>query len=67
MNIRLQSPKYHKVRLSHNWTQGDLKEGETNRNMDLAEITLAEAFRGAGYRTGLFGKWHLGAAATHGP
>jgi arylsulfatase A len=25
-----------------------------------AEVTIAEAFREAGYRTGLFGKWHLG-------
>lgn len=24
------------------------------------EITLADAFQAAGYRTGLFGKWHLG-------
>lgn len=24
------------------------------------EVTIADALRGAGYRTGLFGKWHLG-------
>jgi arylsulfatase A-like enzyme len=28
--------------------------------MRSSEITLAEMFRGAGYRTALFGKWHLG-------
>ena len=28
--------------------------------MDPDEYTLAEAFRDAGYRTGIFGKWHLG-------
>ena len=28
--------------------------------MRTEEVTLAEALRGAGYRTALFGKWHLG-------
>lgn len=28
--------------------------------MDPAEITLAQRLRTGGYRTGLFGKWHLG-------
>ena len=48
------------------WTQGDMK-AEFGRNMALSEVTLAEALRDAGYRTALFGKWHLGAAETHGP
>ncbi len=50
----------------NNWTQGNLKS-PLGLNMDIEEITLAEALKGAGYRTALFGKWHLGAAATHGP
>ncbi|GAA1717895.1 sulfatase-like hydrolase/transferase [Isoptericola hypogeus] len=29
--------------------------------------TLATTLRGAGYRTGIFGKWHLGTAAGHTP
>ena len=32
--------------------------------LDLDEVTIADAFRSAGYRTGLFGKWHNG---TQGP
>jgi arylsulfatase A-like enzyme len=28
--------------------------------LPAGEVTLAEALRGAGYRTGHFGKWHLG-------
>jgi arylsulfatase A-like enzyme len=48
------------------WTQNDMK-GRPGVNMALSEVTLAEALRDAGYRTALFGKWHLGAAETHGP
>jgi arylsulfatase A-like enzyme len=29
-------------------------------HMPLEEVTLAEAFKAAGYATGFFGKWHLG-------
>src|SRR3954452_6835877 len=28
--------------------------------MDPEEVTIAQVFRAAGYRTGIFGKWHLG-------
>ncbi|QTN32107.1 sulfatase-like hydrolase/transferase [Akkermansiaceae bacterium] len=48
------------------WTQGQMG-GAKGINMALAEVTLAEALKAAGYRTGLFGKWHLGAHRDHGP
>ena len=35
--------------------------------LDPAQYTLAEALRDAGYRTGHFGKWHLGLEQEHWP
>jgi len=49
-----------------NWTQGDMN-GPKGINMALEEVTLAEVLQGAGYRTALFGKWHLGAHRDYGP
>ena len=36
-------------------------------NLDPSEVTLAHRFRESGYRTGLFGKWHLGDTAPSDP
>ncbi|MDF3078376.1 MAG: atsA 32 [Sphingobacteriaceae bacterium] len=35
--------------------------------LDLDEVTLAEAFKDAGYRTFIAGKWHLGKAEKYWP
>ena len=50
----------------HHWTQGDMN-AKKGINMALEEVTLAEALKDAGYRTALYGKWHLGAHQDYGP
>ncbi len=51
-----------------NWTQGDRQGSDVPKiNMPSEEVTLAEALKSSGYRTALFGKWHLGAKLEHGP
>ena len=50
----------------HHWTQGDMNSAK-GINLFLEEVTLAETLKAAGYRTALFGKWHLGAHRDFGP
>lgn len=51
----------------NSWVQGDMHDPEKGVNMALEEITLAETMKTAGYKTALFGKWHLGSHRNHGP
>ncbi len=37
-----------------------LKQPRMEGQLALEQVTIAELLRGAGYATGLFGKWHLG-------
>jgi arylsulfatase A-like enzyme len=37
-----------------------LKNAEIHQHLPYAETTLAEALKARGYRTAIFGKWHLG-------
>ncbi|MHC4395982.1 MAG: sulfatase-like hydrolase/transferase [Planctomycetota bacterium] len=50
----------------NSWAQSNPKT-KKGINMDLEELTLAEALKHAGYRTAIFGKWHLGADFGYGP
>jgi arylsulfatase A-like enzyme len=47
--------------------QDRLRSPEFQQFLPLAETTLAERFKAAGYQTALLGKWHLGADPAYGP
>lgn len=52
--------RYHPRGSAVGVTQGD-------ERLDLDEITLADRFSSAGYRTGVFGKWHNGSQYPYHP
>lgn len=54
-----------RVGINH-WTQAQA-EGKRGINIHPDEVTAATIFKRHGYCTGLFGKWHLGAAEGNRP
>src|SRR5262245_44715748 len=42
------------------WKSRPLRPVDNVVNLPLDRVTLAQALRAAGYKTGMFGKWHLG-------
>nr|WP_261360751.1 sulfatase [Aeoliella straminimaris] len=50
-----------------NPTNNRMREGRYISDLPLEEVTIAEALRKAGYRTGFFGKWHLGSDSYYSP
>lgn len=50
-----------------NASKNRLREGRYVSNLPLEEFTVAEAMRGAGYRTAFMGKWHLGTETYYFP
>lgn len=49
------------------WKSRPLEPVENVTTLPERLRTVADQLRGAGYATGLFGKWHLGTAARHHP
>ncbi|MEM7478773.1 MAG: sulfatase-like hydrolase/transferase, partial [Planctomycetota bacterium] len=50
----------------NSWTQGNM-QGPDGLNMNVEETTIAEVLGAAGYRSALFGKWHVGSHQDFGP
>ncbi len=47
--------------------EGPIPPALTGPGLPVTETTLARLHKDAGYRTALFGKWHLGYRMVHGP
>lgn len=47
-------------RFGHEFNPATLANGGSGQGLPLDQTTIADRMRGAGYATGLFGKWHQG-------
>jgi arylsulfatase A-like enzyme len=50
-----------------NWQSRPLRPVDNVQKLNPRTVTVAEALKAAGYKTALFGKWHLGQDEAHHP
>lgn len=55
----------YQTRFGHEFNSSAAKDADFG--LPLAQVTIANRLRGAGYATGLVGKWHLGDSAKYHP